>query len=127
MVKCPGSAHNAFVWSRCGVQEFLSENQQPGYLLGDQANPLKPFLLIPIRDPEQSAEEANNRLHQITRRTGNHKYQTGSDDNADILYDATTALIRLTRLLRHLLNVMDLFRVVPPELEDKTSWLQREY
>lgn len=68
VVKFPGSSHDAFIWSQCGVQEFLSENQDSGYLLGDQAYPLKPFLLTPVRDPGRAAEEAYNRLHQRTRR-----------------------------------------------------------
>ena len=68
VVKFPGSARNAFIWSQCGVQEFISENQEPGYLLGDQAYLSKPFLLTPARDPGRGAEEAYNRLHQRTGR-----------------------------------------------------------
>ena len=49
------------------MQAFISENQEPGYLLGEQAYLLKPFLLTPARDPGRGAEEAYNRLH---RRTG---------------------------------------------------------
>ena len=68
VVEFPGSAHDAFIWSQCGVQECISENQEPGYLLGDQAYLLKPFLLTPARDPGRGAEEAYNRLHQRTGR-----------------------------------------------------------
>lgn len=60
--------NDAFIWSQCGVQEFISENQEPGYLLGDHAYLLKPFLLTPARDPGRGAEEAYNRLHQRTGR-----------------------------------------------------------
>ena len=68
VVKYPGSAHDAFIWSQSGVQTFLSQNQQSGYLLGDQAYPLKPFLLTPVRDPRTPAEELFNKQHQRTRK-----------------------------------------------------------
>ncbi|XP_062568966.1 putative nuclease HARBI1 [Saccostrea cucullata] len=66
--KFPGSAHDAFIWSQCGVQTFLTRNTQVGFLLGDQAYPLRPYLLTPLRDPRNPAEEAYNRQHQKTRK-----------------------------------------------------------
>ena len=33
----PGSANDVFIWSQSGVQTFLSQNPQSGYLQGDQA------------------------------------------------------------------------------------------
>lgn len=68
LVKYPGSAHDAFIWGQCSIQEFLSQNPQLGFLLGDQAYPLKPYLLTPVRDPRTPAEEAYNRQQQRARK-----------------------------------------------------------
>lgn len=67
-VKYPGSAHDAFIWGQCSLQDFLSQNPQLGFLLGDQAYPFKPYLLTPVRDPRTPADEAYNRQHQRARK-----------------------------------------------------------
>lgn len=68
VARFPGSAHDAFIWSQSGVNNYLTQNPHTGYLLGDQAYPLKPFLLTPVRDPRTCGEEAYNRLFQRTRK-----------------------------------------------------------
>ena len=67
IVKWPGSTHDAFMWNESSLHVFLRNNQQNGYLLGDQAYPLKQYLLTPLRDPQTQAEMTYNRIHQRTR------------------------------------------------------------
>ncbi|CAC5359119.1 HARBI1 [Mytilus coruscus] len=50
-----------------GVKAYLENHADCGYLLGDQAYPLKPYLLTPVRNPQSDGELAYNRLHQRTR------------------------------------------------------------
>ena len=56
VVRWPGSTHDAFIWNECAINNYLSNNPGSGYLLGDQAYPLKQFLLTPVRDPQSQAE-----------------------------------------------------------------------
>ncbi|CAC5388958.1 HARBI1 [Mytilus coruscus] len=61
VVRWPGSTHDAFIWSECGINNYLNQNPNAGYLLGDQAYPLKQFLLTPKRNPLNDADHAFKR------------------------------------------------------------------
>lgn len=66
-----GATHDAHIWENCGVKDFL-ENQynQRGatrWLIGDSGYPLQPWLLTPIRNPENQSEQ-NYNYHHIRAR-----------------------------------------------------------
>ncbi|CAG2216264.1 HARBI1 [Mytilus edulis] len=67
VVRWPGSSHDAFIWNESGVKRYMENHADCGYLLGDQAYPLQPYLLTPVRNPQSDGELAYNRLHQRTR------------------------------------------------------------
>ncbi|CAC5358622.1 HARBI1 [Mytilus coruscus] len=70
VVRWPGSSHDAFIWNESGVKAYLENHADCGFLLGDQAYPLQPYLLTPVRNPQSDGELAYNRLHQRTRQRG---------------------------------------------------------
>ena len=58
VVRWPGSTHDAFIWGTSGVrQRFVEGDFGDGWLLGDSGYPLRPFLLTPVRVPQDQSEE----------------------------------------------------------------------
>ncbi|XP_064653064.1 putative nuclease HARBI1 [Lineus longissimus] len=69
VVKWPGSTHDAFLWNNCSLNEdFENGNIDDGLVLGDSAYPLRPWLLTPILNPTNDAEESFNVHHRRMRR-----------------------------------------------------------
>lgn len=68
VARWPGSTHDAFIWSNCELKDQLQRGiGNGGYLLGDQAYPLRPFLLTPVRNPQDEAERLYNAHHRRAR------------------------------------------------------------
>ena len=68
VAKWPGNTHDAFIWSNSAIcADFENEVITGGYLLGDSAYPLQPYLLTPLADPINGAERQYNRAHKRTR------------------------------------------------------------
>lgn len=64
----PGNTHDAFIWSNSAIcDDFENHVITGGYLLGDSAYPLKPYLLTPLADPTDGAQRQYNRAHKKTR------------------------------------------------------------
>ena len=54
----PGSSHDAGIWRRSSIRKFLSElNLSECWLLEDAGYPLEPWLITPISNPQNRAEE----------------------------------------------------------------------
>ncbi|XP_041374252.1 putative nuclease HARBI1 [Gigantopelta aegis] len=67
VARWPGSAHDTFIWNNCKLSEDFENGNIHGYLLGDSAYPLRPWLLTPIANPQNAAEDRYNRHHRQTR------------------------------------------------------------
>ena len=66
--KWPGNTHDAFVWNFSKVStDFETGVLNRGWLLGDSAYPLKPWLLTPVLNPNTESEQNYNRAHKKTR------------------------------------------------------------
>ncbi|XP_045105037.1 putative nuclease HARBI1 [Portunus trituberculatus] len=65
----PGSVHDSRIWNECGLKADFERGTIPGgcHLLGDSGYPCQPWLLTPILQPRDAAEEAYNRAHKRTR------------------------------------------------------------
>lgn len=64
----PGATHDAFIWRQCNLNQQLANGAgNDGYLLGDSAYPLMPWLLTPVRNPENRAERMYNSHHRRMR------------------------------------------------------------
>ena len=64
----PGSTHDAFIWSNCELNRKLQRGAaNDGFLLGDKAYPLRPWLLTPVRRPQTNSERRFNCHHQRAR------------------------------------------------------------
>ncbi|XP_069360188.1 putative nuclease HARBI1 [Maniola hyperantus] len=66
--KWPGSLHDANIFAN-SVLKVQCERKSFGnkWLLGDNAYPLKPYLLTPIQNPQNKSEELYNESHNKTR------------------------------------------------------------
>ena len=62
----PGATHDAFIWRQeCNLNQLLGNGAgNDGYLLGDTAYPLVPWLMTPVRNPETQAERTYNSHHR---------------------------------------------------------------
>ncbi len=70
VVKWPGSSHDSFMWQNSTSARLFEDGTIPyGHLLGDSAYPIRPWLLTPLLNPENEAEENYNRAHAKTRNT----------------------------------------------------------
>ena len=67
----PGTSHDAYVWRRSVVQEFLKSKYAEGkrnfWLLGDSGFPQQPWLMTPYRTASTRAMERYNVAHKTTR------------------------------------------------------------
>lgn len=62
-----GSVHDARIWRNSQIRSLLDENQCGAILLGDEAYPLTPWLMVPFRQPETTAQKSYNILHTKER------------------------------------------------------------
>lgn len=67
VVQYPGSTHDAYIWGNSGLKTWFENQNYVGHLLGDQAYPLKPYLLTPVRNPTSQQERAYNVVHKRAR------------------------------------------------------------
>lgn len=68
VAKWPGSTHDAHIWNTCSLSDaFESSAIENGWLLGDSAYGLKPWLLTPKLSPETAADRKYNVCHRSTR------------------------------------------------------------
>ncbi|KAK3861118.1 hypothetical protein Pcinc_032881 [Petrolisthes cinctipes] len=62
----PGSTHDAYIWRNCNLRHHFSRGTFGDYLLlGDSGYPLEPFLMTPVTNPTNEAEELYNRAHTV--------------------------------------------------------------
>jgi len=70
-VRWPGSTHDSRVFRNSRLFERLNGGWRPfpgAYLLGDSGYPMREYLLTPIANPQNHAEQQFNRAHKKTRR-----------------------------------------------------------
>ena len=68
VARWPGSTHDAHIWNNCNLSlAFESGQMHNGWLLGDSAYGLKPWLLIPVLSPSTAKERKYNTAHKSTR------------------------------------------------------------
>lgn len=67
----PGTSHDAYIWRRSAMQEFLRTKYAGGkrnfWLLGDSGFPQQPWLMTPLRTTSDRAMEKYNIAHKSTR------------------------------------------------------------
>ncbi|ODM87090.1 putative nuclease HARBI1 [Orchesella cincta] len=68
VAKWPGSTHDAYIWRNCGLREKFEANPPSGYLLGDSAYPLEPWMYTAILQPRTESELRHNVKIKGTRR-----------------------------------------------------------
>ena len=64
--KWPGSVHDAFIFNNSGLAHFL-EGGDNGWLLGDSGYPQRRYLMTPVTQPADQAEERYNLKHAKTQ------------------------------------------------------------
>ena len=70
IAKWPGSTHDSFIWNNCALKEMFEDGTiSDGWLLGDSAYPLRPWLLTPVLNPDTPSEARYNDSHIRTRNT----------------------------------------------------------
>ena len=70
IAKWPGSTHDSFIWNNCALKEMFEDGTiSDGWLLGDSAYPLRPWLLTPVLNPDTPSEARYNDSHLRTRNT----------------------------------------------------------
>jgi hypothetical protein len=75
VARYPGSSHDSFIFNNSTVCERFENNEfANGILLGDGGYALKPYLMIPLRNPSNSAERDYNSAHIATRNTVERQY-----------------------------------------------------
>ena len=68
VARWPGSTHDAHIWNNCNLSlAFESGQIHNGWLLGDSAHGLKPWLLKPVLSPSTAKERKYNTAHKSTR------------------------------------------------------------
>lgn len=69
VARWPGATHDAFIWNTCNLNRRFREGDfgHEAFLLGDSAYPLRPWLLTPVLQPQNEAEERYNRHHRRMR------------------------------------------------------------
>ncbi|XP_069509073.1 putative nuclease HARBI1 [Ambystoma mexicanum] len=68
VVKYPGSTQDAFIFEHSSVCLKLKDNVfGDGWLLGDTAYSLRPWILTPFAEPCSPAQQAYNKTHSLTR------------------------------------------------------------
>ena len=67
VARWPGSTHDSFIWKNSSLAREMSARRiTGGWLLGDSAYALMPWLLTPVQNPTNRGEEAYNRAHRST-------------------------------------------------------------
>uniref|UniRef100_A0A3B4T4Q7 Putative nuclease HARBI1 n=1 Tax=Seriola dumerili TaxID=41447 RepID=A0A3B4T4Q7_SERDU len=68
VAKFPGSVHDSFILKNSALFSNLRDGEYgDGWLLGDSAYPLHPFLLTPVMNPTTPGEHCYNQAHISTR------------------------------------------------------------
>ncbi|XP_030000119.1 putative nuclease HARBI1 [Sphaeramia orbicularis] len=68
VAKYPGSVHNSYILRNSALFSKLRNGEfGDGWLVGDSAYPLHPFLLTPVLNPTTAAENRYNEAHIRTR------------------------------------------------------------
>ncbi|XP_036340767.1 putative nuclease HARBI1 [Rhagoletis pomonella] len=69
--KFPGTSHDSYIWRCTQLQNYLKEKYLRGernfWLLGDSGFVLQPWLMTPISEASNAAEERYNIAHKNTR------------------------------------------------------------
>ncbi|XP_054774690.1 putative nuclease HARBI1 [Lytechinus pictus] len=63
----PGSTHDSRILRRSAISQRFERRELRGILLGDSGYKLEPWLLTPVRVPQNEADQAYNRAHCKTR------------------------------------------------------------
>ena len=70
VAKFPGSTHDSYIWNTSALcAKFEDVSPIDGFLLGDSAYPLKPYLLTPYLTPSTPSARLYNRIHRKARCT----------------------------------------------------------
>ncbi|XP_062584804.1 putative nuclease HARBI1 [Saccostrea cucullata] len=70
VAKWPGSSHDSFIWTDSALSlKFESGEIGEGWLLGDSAYPLRPWMLTPYLQPSTPSEFRYNTRHMKARNT----------------------------------------------------------
>jgi hypothetical protein len=70
VAKWPGGTHDSFIWNESSLRDLFENGTiSDGWLLGDSAYPLRPWLLTPVLNPPSAAEDRYNSAHIRTRNT----------------------------------------------------------
>lgn len=67
VIKWPGGTHDSYILRQSSVWEYMEQNAGMGYILGDSAYPLRPWLLTPLSSPCSESERKYNRCFTSTR------------------------------------------------------------
>ena len=67
VVKWPGSTHDSRILKESAVYRECEDGLHEGIILGDSGYPLKDWLMTPVLNPRNRAEERYNRSHRTTR------------------------------------------------------------
>ena len=68
VAKWPGNTHDAYILRNSPISDMFETGQiQDGWLLGDSAYGLKPWLLTPVLNPRNASEGRYNSVHKKTR------------------------------------------------------------
>ena len=68
-MRYPGSAHDSYIWNNCGLCTLFENGDIDGWLLGDSAYPLRPWMMTPILIAATDAEERYNVSQMRARNT----------------------------------------------------------
>lgn len=70
VAKWPGGTHDSFIWNNSSLKLIFDNGTiLDGWLLGDSAYPLRPWLLTPVLNPITPSENRYNSVHVNTRNT----------------------------------------------------------
>ncbi|KAJ3665363.1 hypothetical protein Zmor_000860 [Zophobas morio] len=64
-----GSVHDSRIWNNCTLKDDFEHGRKTGILLGDSGYACTPYMLTPLLNTHNAAEEAYNRAHKATRVT----------------------------------------------------------
>ncbi|XP_046873375.1 putative nuclease HARBI1 [Hypomesus transpacificus] len=67
VARWPGSSHDSYVFSNSSVGQEAQASRDGWLLLGDSGYPLRPYLLTPVANPHNEAEERYNEAHRVAR------------------------------------------------------------
>ncbi|XP_072163239.1 putative nuclease HARBI1 [Diadema setosum] len=67
VARWPGSTHDCRILKRSAIGQRFERRELSGILVGDSGYKLEPWLLTPVRVPQNEADQAYNRAHCKTR------------------------------------------------------------